>query len=136
MKCQDVRGAATSKIAQCAPALRSEALALGRWTTEATFIQNYEFPVDRVSRLDDEIATSCQHVLRWGFRPKLPGDMPPESYQQRPAHWVGQRFSFGMVTAFDDGIYSVKKGRSSRNYTHWELMELVANGSALKRSRR
>ena len=99
---------------------------------EATFIQNYEFPVNRVPRLGDKITTLCHHVLRWGFRPTLPSNMTPETYQRPLLHWVGQRFSFGMVTGFDDGAYSAKKGRWSRNYNHWELMELVANGSALK----
>ena len=72
VSCQSTRGATTSKIVQCVPAFRPEALKMGRWTANETFKKSHETGVVRVPRLDDEGASSCQQVLRWGFDPPLP----------------------------------------------------------------
>lgn len=124
MKCQDIRGASTSKIVQCAPSLRSEALKLGRWTTDKPFNKHYSAPIERVPPFGPEDESSCQHVLRWGFNPPLPGSLSLESYCNPPSFWIGRRCSKGKVTAFEDGVYSVSpgNGKPSLDLYHWELM--------------
>ena len=127
MSCQSIRGASTSKIAQCAPNLRSEMLKLGRWTTEETFRKSYDSEIRRVPRQDDEVESSCQQVLRWGFNPKLPRGVSREDYAREPAHWVGRAFQFGKIVKFEDGVYSVSKNRKSSSFFHWELMQAMQN---------
>jgi len=127
MSCQSVRGAATSKIAQCAPALRSELLKLGRWTTEETFRKSYETEIVRVPRLDDEDASSCQQVLRWGFNPTLPTGISQEDYVKLPDHWVGRTFPCGKILKFEDGVFSVRKSRKVSSFFHFELMQAILN---------
>lgn len=127
MSCQSVRGAATSKIAQCAPALRPELLKLGRWTTEETFRKSYETEIVRVPQLDDEDHSSCQQVLRWGFNPTLPAGISQEDYYKLPDHWVGRTFSCGKILQFEDGVFSVRKNRKVSSLFHYELMQAMPN---------
>jgi hypothetical protein len=127
MSCQSVRGAATSKIAQCAPSLRSELMKLGRWTTEATFRKSYETEIVRVPRLDDEDDSSCQQVLRWGFNPTLPAGISREDYVKLPDHWVGRTGSCGKILKFEDGVYSVRKNRKVSSLYHYQLMQAMSN---------
>lgn len=128
MSCQSIRGAATSKIVQCAPSLRAEALKLGRWTTEDTFRNSYESHIERVPRLDDETASSCQQVLRWGFNPSLPGSLSRDEYCRPPQYWIGKQLKAGKVVNFEDGVYTVRKGSSTTSHYHWEFMILAARG--------
>ena len=121
MHCQSIRGASTSKIVQCAPHLRPEALKLGRWTSDSTFRDSYETEIDRVPSLADEDSSSCQQVLRWGFNPELPLGVSQEDYIRPPAHWVGRVTNrVGKVVSFDDGVYTVASGKT---FFHWELMQ-------------
>ena len=122
MTARDVRGASTSKIVQCAPQFRDEALNLGRWTTPKTFTNHYEVPVNRSPSLNDENPSSCQQILRWGFNPSLPNDMTLEMYSQPPQYWIGRSGRAGTVVRFDDGTYFVKDGRTTSSFKHWELM--------------
>ena len=122
MTARDIRGASTSKIAQCAPQLRDDALRLGRWTTPKTFANHYEVPVARVPSSDDEVPASCQQVLRWGFNPRLPNDMTLEEYSQPPDYWLGRSGRAGKVVRFEDGTYFVNDGRTTSSFSHWELM--------------
>ena len=122
MTARDIRGASTSKIAQCAPLLRDDALRLGRWTTPKTFANHYEVPVARVPSSDDEVPASCQQVLRWGFNPRLPNDMTLEEYSQPPDYWLGRSGRAGKVVRFEDGTYFVNDGRTTSSFSHWELM--------------
>ena len=126
MRCQDVRGAATSKIVQCVPSLRAEALKLGRWTTEKTFRNHYEMEVQRVAEFGVESPVSCQQVLRWGFNPLRPAGVSKESYEQPPEFWVGQSFAADKVLKFEDGVYFLANGNKRSTKFHWELMELVS----------
>ena len=132
MSCQSVRGATTSKIAQCAPALRPELLKLGRWTTEETFRKSYETEIVRVPRLDDEDASSCQQVMRWGFNPTLPTDqmgrtiISQEDYYRLPDHWVGRTYACGKIVNFEDGVFSVRKNRKVSSLYHYELMQAMS----------
>ena len=121
MHCQNIRGASTSKIVQCAPHLRPNVLKLGRWTSDSTFHDSYETEIDRVPSLDDEDDASCQQVLRWGFNPTLPLGVSQEDYARPPGHWVGQVTNrVGKVVSFDSGVYKVANGRT---FFHWELMQ-------------
>lgn len=127
MSCQSIRGATTSKIVQCVPTFRPEVLKMGRWTTDETFKKSYETEVVRVPRLDDECASSCQQVLRWGFDPPLPRGISLEDYVKLPDHWVGQTFSCGKILKFDDGVFSVRKSRKVSSLFHYELMKAISN---------
>ena len=127
MSCQSVRGATTSKIAQCVPTLRPEVLKMGRWTTEETFKKSYETEIVRVPSLDDEVPSSCQQVLRWGFNPTLPRGIPLEDYAKLPGHWVGRTFSCGKIQKFEDGVFSVLKDRRASSLFHFELMQAISN---------
>ena len=127
MSCQSIRGATTSKIVQCAPTFRPEVLKMGRWTTDETFKKSYETEVVRVPRLDDECASSCQQILRWGFDPPLPRGISLEDYVKLPDHGVGRTFSCGKILKFDDGVFSVRKSRKVSSLFHFELMQAILN---------
>jgi hypothetical protein len=131
MRCQDLRGAATSKIVQCVPDLRGEALKLGRWTTEKTFKNHYEMEVRRVAESGVESRDSCQQVLRWGFNPLLPEGLSKEIYERSPGFWVGQSFRGKKISSFEHGVHSlVHNGKQSTAF-HWELMDVISQWCSL-----
>ena len=125
--CRDVRGASTSKIIQCAPQLKDEALALGRWTTAYTWDNHYQGDVDLLRQPPSEgVRGSCQDVLRWGFIPSPPGTMSAEDYMRPPQFYVGRSFPWGVCTAFDDGDYTIMEQGRSRKLPHWDFMQRLA----------
>ena len=100
--------------------------------TEETFRKSYETEIVRVPRLDDEDASSCQQVMRWGFNPTLPTDqmgrtiISQEDYYRLPDHWVGHTYACGKIVNFEDGVFSVRKNRKVSSLYHYELMQAMS----------
>ena len=123
MKTSHIRGACVSKIVDLAPNLRAEALALGRWTTDITFLSHYYAPL-LVAPLPLPVTnrSNPQQVLRWGWKASPPSGVTASDYEKGPTFWVGQNFSAGKITSFNEGSYIVTKSRISFELTHEELM--------------
>ena len=61
------------KIVDLAPNLRTEAMALGRWTTDATFLNHYYAPLLVASTpVPAALKNNPQQVLRWGWKATPP----------------------------------------------------------------
>ena len=128
MKTAHLRGASTSKITQLVPECRTDALALGRWTDEATFRNHYECEVQGSWKPVPQTARgNCQQILRHGFRPRPPKGVSVKEYTARPQSWVGKRIrGVGLVKQFEDGVYTV----GSQDFLHWDFMAALARGRA------
>ena len=124
MQTAHLRGASTSKIAQLVPSMRSEALRLGRWTTEATFAGHYEAEVKGSwSQVPAKARSNCQQILRHGFSPKPPPKVSRKEYEASPTSWVGKPVrGEGVISRFEDGSYWL----GSDELSHWELMDRLS----------
>ena len=129
MKTAHLRGASTSKITQLVPERRADALALGRWTDEATFRNYYECEVEGSWKpVPAGVRQNCQQILRHGFKPRPPQGVSVQEYMARPQSWVGTRVrGVGIVKNFEDGVYTV----GAREFHHWDFMEALASGRAI-----
>ena len=123
MQTTHLRGASTSKIAQLVPAMRDEALKLGRWTTPATFVNHYEAEVvGSWLPVPAKCRSNCQQILRHGFEPRPPSGVSVAEYEAHPTSWVGVSIDGTKVSRFDDGSYWL----GSKELSHWEFMERLS----------
>jgi len=128
MKTAHIRGASTSKIVDLVPALKPEALALGRWTTEATFDTHYYAPLlEETTAVPEAYHKNPQQILRWGWKPKPPGGISVRDYERGPSFWVGKTFNGAKISSFAGGYYVVPKISGKHGFTHEELMRWIAN---------
>ena len=121
---KSIRGASPSKIIQLCPSSEAAALALGRWTTPKTFYNHYQGPVHQCPTDVKKLrSANPQQILRYGFTAPTPTGVTVAEYMRPPDHWIGSDFTgFGKVISFSDGLYTVQKGRISRELLHWDFM--------------
>ena len=108
--------------------MREEALALGRWTTDATFSGHYQAEV-KGTWIPVPAATkkSCQQILRHGFSERPPPGVSVKEYLAMPSSWVGKSIpGVGRISRFDDGSYWI----DGVEMLHWDLMESISKGRA------
>ena len=129
MTAKSIRGASPSKIVQLFPDLLSEALKLGRWTTQKTFNNHYQAPVKLLSSTipPDSIKGNLQQILRWGFEPAPPLHVSARDYMKGPEFWVSKTIPrLGTIKEFDEGLYTVVASGGQSSFYHYELMAEVS----------
>jgi hypothetical protein len=119
-----IRGASVSKIIQLVPALTTDALSLGRWTTPTMFRNHYQAPVIGTwAPVPTSIRTNLQQVLRWGWTPQPPTDVTIAEYEKPPRFWIGKSIpAVGKGKVFDNGDYVV----DDLTLMHWEFIKLIS----------
>ena len=128
MTTSHLRGASTSKVVDLVPELRSEAMALGRWTTEHTFNNHYYAPLLVAPKpVPATMRSNLQQVLRWGWKAIAPTGVTISDYEKGPPFWIGKSFMTGKIVKFADGLYTVKHRGTSWTSTHEDLMIWVGS---------
>ena len=121
---KSIRGTSPLKIIQLCPSGEAAALVLGRWTTPKTFYNHYQGPVYQCPTDVKKLRSSNpQQILGYSFTAPTPTGVTAADYMRPPGHWAGSTFnSLGKVVSFNDGLYTIQKGRISRELLHWDFM--------------